>query len=85
MSENEDVYVTFSLAKYPFLKDIKIGEDGEANFKGEIIEQGKKDDYPGMPVDLGDEEESNDEDKEDEIYHDITFSDLTPARKNVRV
>lgn len=39
--ENEEddekkVYMTLSLAKYPFLKNQKIGSSGEANFKGEI-------------------------------------------------
>ena len=30
------VYMTLSLAKYPFLKNQKVGSKGEANFKGEI-------------------------------------------------
>lgn len=30
------VYMTLSIAKYPFLKNIKVGEKGHANFKGEI-------------------------------------------------
>ena len=40
MDEDEDkekkVYMTLSLAKYPFLKNQKVGSKGEANFKGEI-------------------------------------------------
>lgn len=30
------VYITLSLAKYPFLRNKKRGEKGEANFKAEI-------------------------------------------------
>lgn len=30
------VYITLSLAKYPFLKNQKVGSEGSANFKGEI-------------------------------------------------
>lgn len=40
MDDKEDkekkVYMTLSLAKYPFLKNIKVGSKGEAGFKGEI-------------------------------------------------
>ncbi len=40
MDDEEDsekkVYMTLSLAKYPFLKNQKVGQKGEANFKGEI-------------------------------------------------
>lgn len=39
-SDEEDgekkVYITLSLAKYPFLRNKKRGEKGEANFKAEI-------------------------------------------------
>lgn len=40
------VYMTLSLAKYPFLKNQKVGTSGEANFKGEIekSENQEKDD-----------------------------------------
>ncbi len=34
--EEDKVYITLSLAKYPFLKSQKVGQKGEANFKGEI-------------------------------------------------
>ena len=50
MDEDEDkekkVYMTLSLAKYPFLKNQKVGSKGEANFKGEIerSENQEKDD-----------------------------------------
>ena len=46
--EDEDdekkVYVTFSLAKYPFLKNKKVGETGEIKFKAEIETSEKKED-----------------------------------------
>lgn len=32
----KNIYMTLSLAKYPFLKNQKVGQKGEANFKGEI-------------------------------------------------
>ena len=34
--KEKKVYITLSLAKYPFLKNQKVGSKGEANFKGEI-------------------------------------------------
>lgn len=34
--EDDKIYVKFSLSKYPFLKNAKIGSKGTANFKGEI-------------------------------------------------
>lgn len=34
--KEQKVYITLSLAKYPFLKNKKVGQSGEANFKGEI-------------------------------------------------
>lgn len=35
-NDEKKVYITLSLAKYPFLKNKKRGEKGEANFKAEI-------------------------------------------------
>lgn len=34
--DEKKVYMTLSLAKYPFLKNQKVGSKGDANFKGEI-------------------------------------------------
>lgn len=34
--KEKKVYMTLSLAKYPFLKNQKVGSSGEASFKGEI-------------------------------------------------
>lgn len=42
--DEKKVYVTFSLAKYPFLKNKKVGEKGEVKFKAEIETSEKKDD-----------------------------------------
>lgn len=42
--EEKKVYMTLSLAKYPFLKNQKVGQKGEANFKGEIEQSENKDD-----------------------------------------
>lgn len=35
--EDDKIYVRLSLSKYPFLKSMKVGSIGSANFKGEII------------------------------------------------
>jgi hypothetical protein len=45
-SEDKDqkVYVKFSLSKYPFLKNAKVGSSGKANFKGEITSSNTNDD-----------------------------------------
>lgn len=34
--KDEKIYVKFSLSKYPFLKDAKIGSKGNVKYKGEI-------------------------------------------------
>lgn len=34
--DEKNVYLMLSLSKYPFLKNIKVGEEGSAKFKGEI-------------------------------------------------
>lgn len=75
----EKIYLTVSLAKYPFLKDYGVGSKGTANFKAEVIEQGNKENY-GTLVD-GDKDNKKDE----EIFHDITFHDIFPKEKKVRV
>lgn len=41
--KDDDVYLKVSLAKYPFLKNQKVGSKGEANFKGEIEESNTHD------------------------------------------
>lgn len=41
--EEKKIYIKLSLAKYPFLKNKKVGEKGEANFKGEIETSEKQD------------------------------------------
>lgn len=61
--ENEEddekkVYMTLSLAKYPFLKNLKRGEKGEANFSAEI--------------EKSETHEDSDEGHHTIVFHDIT-------------
>lgn len=39
--QENNVYLTLSLSKYPFLKSKKIGDTGSAIFKGEIESSSK--------------------------------------------
>lgn len=42
--KEQKIYLTLSLAKYPFLKNQKVGSKGEAKFKGEIEKSDTQDD-----------------------------------------
>lgn len=42
--DDNKIYMTLSLSKYPFLKNQRVGQKGEANFKGEIERSEAKDD-----------------------------------------
>lgn len=65
IEKDNKVYVKFSLSKYHFLKNAKVGSSGSANFKGEISSSDTKDDGS--------------------VCHDVSFSDLSNKRENVRV
>lgn len=56
--DDGDIYVKFSLSKYPFLKNVKVGSSGTATFKAEITSSHVKDGHEVTFNDLTNKRES---------------------------
>jgi len=76
--DTPEIYFTVDLSKYPFFKNLKVGDKGRVSFKGEVIEQGRPN------TTSIDDDDKEDEDDESDIHTVIKINDLIRKKDTAR-